>query len=119
MNKYDVRQLTAEQLEAYRDAGLLEVLDLPLDGMAYAVLPNTEHVVEMKVDAVYMSPYKGVTYSLYTWLGADKYALDVTKPYGMVWPTLAEALQYCPDHTLIPFSDRPTEPGGGYSKYRI
>ena len=108
MNKRDLQALTPAQLQGYRDEGLLEILDLPLAGLAYVVTPDYPgRVLEMRVDAAMLSPFYGSTYSLYTWIDGARYSLDVKMPRGMVWPTLAQALKNHPDHTLLHFTDTP------------
>lgn len=107
MNKHSVKALTAAQLQGYQADGLLEVLDLPLGGLVYVVTPDyPEIILEMRVDAANISPFYGTTYSLYTWIDGEKYALDVKMPRGMVWRTFEQALKENPTHRLLHFLDR-------------
>lgn len=107
MNKASLKALTLDQLQNYREAGLMEILDLPLGGRVYIITPDFPGMIlEMCVESVNLSPFYGSTYSLYSWIDGKKYSIDIKMPRGMVWLTLAQALKAYPDHRLLHFMGR-------------
>lgn len=112
MNKYDVADLTAEQLASLRDRGLVEVMDLPVSGLAYVLSPDyPDKILQMRVKMAFVDPLYGTEYILSTWaVDAVEYSMSIRKPRGMAWVSL-EALRadlpYAHALELIPYQPRP------------